>query len=134
MVLTAQFGSNAVNVGVRPRYNPLKPSVLIIFCRLVIMTLPGYPKFDKYQKQMHKRRKQTILARTPKIYVNSTLLGVFTHSISFYYYFDTSSVEGVPSIHSQSQPQIKKEGCIRWRTTSIKIIGFYTINSKTKSK
>lgn len=38
--LTAQFGSNASIVGERPRYIPLKPSVLTIFCKLVMITLP----------------------------------------------------------------------------------------------
>jgi hypothetical protein len=40
VVLTAHFGSSATKVGERPRYNPLKPSVLNMSFRLVIMTLP----------------------------------------------------------------------------------------------
>ena len=39
-VLTAQFGSKASIVGERPRYIPFKPSVFIMFSRLVIMILP----------------------------------------------------------------------------------------------
>lgn len=46
-ILTAQVGSNAANVGERPRYNPRKPSFCTIFWRLVIMTLPDCLPKDK---------------------------------------------------------------------------------------
>lgn len=40
IILTAQLGNSANNVGERPRYSPLGPSVLIMSFRNVIMTLP----------------------------------------------------------------------------------------------
>lgn len=40
VILTAQLGSSANIVGERPRYIPFKPSVFIMFSRLVIMTPP----------------------------------------------------------------------------------------------
>lgn len=41
-LLTAQVGSRASIVGESPRYKPFKPSVFIIFRKLVTITLPEY--------------------------------------------------------------------------------------------
>lgn len=49
VILTAQFGSSATNVGDKPRYKPLTPSVRIMFCKLVIITPPDSHK----QKTRH---------------------------------------------------------------------------------
>lgn len=49
VVLTAQFGSSATIVGERPRYIPLKPSVLNMSFRLVTMMLPECPPKRKTQ-------------------------------------------------------------------------------------
>lgn len=45
-ILTAQFGIRASIVGERPRYIPLKPSVLIMSFRLEIMILPVGAKLN----------------------------------------------------------------------------------------